>query len=250
MKPNRRLLEAWQNGVRLRDAWWTFAESPKKQLFLEMESEGLHLELERSLKQDLTDRLYAGEFYAIGVESEGGGGPVYIPEYYFLKTAEIDWDKGTVAALDKEFYHVAVEGKREPADQTLTGPALVDPRLTQTHLELEPEDETLPSEPVPSSESLNQGERQSRDEASPSEPAPSRKRPTGRPPLVPMVREVIRELVSNDAFAGLDKWEIERRIRRKARERFPTFFPKPDRPTKNTINKALRLVGWPAPPMK
>jgi hypothetical protein len=250
MKPNRRLLEAWQNGVRLRDAWWTFAESPKKQLYLELESEGLHLELQRSLKQDLMEQLYAGQLSAIGVESENGGGPAYIPGYYFLKTAKIDWDKDTVAALDKEFYHVAVEGEREPADQTLTGPALVDPRPIQTHLELEPEDETLPSEPAPSSESLNQGERPSRDEASPSEPAPSRKRPTGRPPLVPMVREVIRELVSNVAFTGLAKWEIERLIRRKARERFPTWFPKPDRPTRNTINKALRLEGCPTPPTK
>jgi hypothetical protein len=57
MKLNRRLLEAWQNGVPLRDAWWTFAERSKKQLLLELESEGLHLELQRSLKQDLTDRL-------------------------------------------------------------------------------------------------------------------------------------------------------------------------------------------------
>jgi hypothetical protein len=107
MKPNRRLIEAWQKGVPLCDAWWAFAEPPKNQLFLEMESEGLHLELERSLKQDLTDRLYAGQPCAIGVESESGGGPVYIPEYYFLKTAKIDWVKGTLAALDKEFYHVA-----------------------------------------------------------------------------------------------------------------------------------------------
>jgi hypothetical protein len=161
MKPNRRLLEAWQTGVPLRDAWWTFAEPPKKQLFLELESEGLHLELQRSLKQDLRDRLYAGQLCAIGVESESGGGPVYIPEYYFLKTAKIDWEKGTVAALDKEFYHVAVEGERQPADEAPTGPGLVDPRLIQSQLELEPVAESLPDEP-----------------------APSRKRPTGRPPLV------------------------------------------------------------------
>jgi hypothetical protein len=250
MKPNRRLLEAWQNGVRLRDAWWTFAESPKKQLYLELESEGLHLELQRSLKQDLMEQLYAGQLSAIGVESENGGGPAYIPGYYFLKTAKVDWDKDTVAALDKEFDHVAVEGEREPAGQTLTGPALVDPRLIQTHLELEPEDETLPSEPVPSSESPNQGERQSRGEASPSEAAPSRKRPTGRPPLVPKVREVIGDLMGIDAFTGLAQWEIERLIRRKARERFPTWFPKRDRPTRNTINKALRLEGWPTPAKK
>jgi hypothetical protein len=227
MKPNRRRLKAWQNGVPLRDAWWTFAEPSKKQLFLELESEGLHLELQRSLKQELTDRLYAGQLCAIGVESESGGGPVYISEYYFLKAAKIDWETGTVAALDKEFYHVAVEGERQPADEAPTRPGLVDPRLIQSQLELEPVAESLPGEP-----------------------ARPHKRLMGRPPLVPIVCEVISELMSRDAFTGLAKWEIERLIRRKARERFPTSFPKPDRPTKNTINKALSLAGWPPPPTK
>jgi hypothetical protein len=227
MKSNRRLLKAWQSGVRLRDAWWTFAEPRQKQLFLELKSEGLHLELERSLKQDLTDRLYASQLFAIGVESEGGGGPVYIPECYFLKTAKIDWDKDTVSALYKEFFHVTVEGEREPADEALTGPALVDPLPIQSQLELESVAGSLSGES-----------------------APSRKRPTGRPPLVPKVREVVGDLMSNAAFNGLAQWEIERLIRREARERFPTWFPKPDRPTRNTINKALRLEGWPTLPTK
>jgi hypothetical protein len=88
------------------------------------------------------------------------------------------------------------------------------------------------------------------EDTAPTEPSPSGERPMGRPPLVPKVREVIRELMGRHEFTGLDKWEIERLIRRKARERFPTSFPKPDRPTKNTINKAPRLEGWPPPPAK
>jgi hypothetical protein len=248
MKQNRRLFEAWQNGARLRDAWWTFAEAPKKQLFLELESEGLHIELQSSLKQHLTDRLYAGQLCAIGVESESGGGPVYIPSYYFLKTAKIDWDNDTVAALEKEFYHVSVDANA--AQDAPTRPRLVGPRPTQPQAELEQAAETPPGVPAPLSEPLNQGERPARDEAIPSEPSPSDKRKMGRPPLVPMVCEVIRELVSRNAFTGLAKWEIERLIRRKARERFPTSFPKPDRPTTNTINKALSLAGWPPPPSK
>src|ERR1700679_656262 len=125
MKPNR--LEAWRNGVRLRDAWWTFAEPSQKQLLLELKSEGLHFELEHSLKQDLVKRLYVGELFAIGVENKSGAGPVYIPEYYFLKSAELDWDEGTVAALDKEFYHVTVKGERKPAQQAATDAELLDP---------------------------------------------------------------------------------------------------------------------------
>jgi hypothetical protein len=250
MKPNGRLIEAWQSGLQLREAWWKFAEPSQKQLFLELESEGLHVELERSLKQDLMDRLYAGEISAIGVENKSGGGPAYIPEYYFLKTAEIHWDEGTVAALDKEFYHVTVKGERKSAEQAATRPGLVDPRLSQSEQELEPASEKLLSEPAPSNEPLSQGKRQSQYEALPSEPAESDNRKMGRPPLIPLVCEVIRELMSRDAFTGLAKWEIESLIRRKARERFPIWFPKRDRPTKNTINKALGLVGWPPPPMK
>jgi hypothetical protein len=227
MAVNKRLLEAWQNGVPLRDAWWTFAEVREKQLFLELESEGLHLEMVQSLKDELLDRLYAGQLSAIGVKSDGGGGPVYIQRHYFMKTAKIDWDKDTVGALEKVFHHVAVEGERQLAGQALTELGLVDPRPRQSQPELEPAAETRLSEP-----------------------APSRERPMGRPPLVPKVCEVIRELMDRDEFTGLAQWEIERLIRRKARERFPTWFPKSDRPTRNTINKALRLEGWPPPPAK
>ncbi len=67
----------------------------------------------------------------------------------------------------------------------------------------------------------------------------------GRPALVPKIREVIRELMALDEFANLTQGEIERLVLRKARERFPTSFPKPNRPAKNTINKALGLEGWP-----
>jgi len=219
------LLAAWRNGVPLADAWLVFAEEPKKESYFAHESEGLHLDSQRALKEDFVDRLYAGQFRAIGVENTSGGGPNYIAKYYFLKTAKIDWDKSVVAALGKEFYHVVVESERELAGEAPTESGFVDRQPIQSQRELEPVREPLPSEPPP-----------------------ARERPMGRPPLVPQVCEVIRELMDRDAFTDLDKWEIERLIQRKARERFPTSFPKPDRPTTNTINKALRLEGWPPPP--
>jgi hypothetical protein len=250
MEPNKQLFEAWQNGVQLGHAWWVFADAQNKKRFrgLQREGGGSHLGLQRSLEIDLVARISGGELQAIGIEDGSDAGPILIPPYYFSKTAEIDWDKETVVALGRKFHEVTVQGEREPLDWVPREPELVDPQL----IRWEPESvaETLASEPAPSSESLNQGERQSPDEASPNEPALSGKRPTGRPPLIPMVRDVIRELMSRDAFTGLAKWEIERLIRRKARERFPTWFPKPDRPTRNTINKALRLEGWPTPPKK
>jgi hypothetical protein len=70
MKQNKQLIEAWRNGVRLRDAWWQFADAPIQKEFLDLKSEELHLDLEHSLKADLTHRLYSGGLRAIGVESE------------------------------------------------------------------------------------------------------------------------------------------------------------------------------------
>lgn len=128
MKQNKQLIEAWRNGVRLRDAWWQFAGAPVQKEYFDLKSEGLHLDLEHSLKVDLTHRLYSGDLRAIGVESESDSGPNYIPNHYFLKTVKIDWDKDTVAALDKEFYNVAVQSEREPFDEVSSEAEVVDPR--------------------------------------------------------------------------------------------------------------------------
>jgi hypothetical protein len=250
MEPDKQLLEAWDNGVALGDAWWAFADADNKKRFRELQRErtGSHLGLQRSLEIDLVARVSAGELQAIGIE--GGSDPrlVSIPQYYFSKRAEIDWDEETIAAFGKKFHEVRVQGPREPQDTVLTEPEIVDPRLIRG--ECESADEPLQSEPEPSNEPIVQEGPQSPDRTPPVAPALSDKPRMGRPPLVPMVREVIRELMDCDAFTGLDKWEIERVIRRKARERFPTSFPKPDRPTRNTINKALGLEGWPHPPTK
>ena len=192
---------------------------------------------------DLVARVSAGELQAIGIEGGSDPRPVFIPQYYFSKRAEIDWDEETIAAFGKKFHEVRVQGPREPQDTVLTEPEIIDPRLIRG--EWESADEQLPSEPVPSNEPIVQEGPQSPDRTPAVAPARSDKRKIGRPALVPLVCDVIRELTRRNAFAGLAKWEIDRLIRRKAREDFPTFFPKPDRPTKNTINKALRTEGWP-----
>ena len=200
-----------------------------------------HRGLQLSLEEDLIARISAGELQAFGFEGGSDAGPALIPQRYFWRTEEIDWEKETVTSLGKKFYHVAIQGEREPEDAWTMAPEPIDPLLI--HKESEPPDEALPGLSEPSSDPLAQTKPEAADE--------ERHKPRmGRPPLAPMVCEVIRELVSRDAFTGLDKWEIERLIRRKARERFPTWFPKPDRPTRNTINKALRLEGWPTPPKK
>jgi hypothetical protein len=142
------LIEAWQNGVPLRHAWYPFAEASEQQLFLELESEGLHLEFVQSLKDKLIDGLYAGQFRAIGVENESGGGPIYIANYYFLKTAKIDWDKSTVAALGKQFHHVTVRSERDQADKDFAEKELVGPALAR--LEPEPVLHLPPTQQSPS----------------------------------------------------------------------------------------------------
>jgi hypothetical protein len=133
------LLAASQDGVPLADAWLILAGEPKKQSYFVHESEGLHLELRHSLKEDLVDRLYAGQLRAIGVENASRGGPDYIPKYYFLKTAEMDWDKSIVAALGKEFHHVTVCSEGDQAHKVFAVTGLADPLLIQPQLEPVPQ---------------------------------------------------------------------------------------------------------------
>jgi hypothetical protein len=268
MGPEKQLLEAWKRGEPLGHAWLRLADKENKRRYHEARRKGFHSSIQISLEMDLMARLEEGELQAIGIE--GGNNPslVLIPQFFFSKTAKIDLDAGTVTDLGKKFHQVRViEGPREAEDVPSTGPGpiqIIDPKLIrgdwETAAESVPSEdepankapiqaeqelvgETLSSEPEPPNGRLIPSERKPTEEATANEQASSNKRGMGRPPLVPKVCEVIRELIGRGEFAGLDKWEIERLIRRKARERFPTWFPKPDRPTKNTINKALRLEG-------
>jgi hypothetical protein len=233
MKPDKELLAAWQNGVPLRDSWYAFARPHEKQLFLELESEGLHLEFVQSLKANLIDRLYAGELRAIGVKDERNSGPIYIPKYYFLKVAKIDWDKDSLAALGEEFYNVAVQIRQGQAEEVFAGARRTDPEFVE-------------------------GTQESLSETSPIDAAitiqPSRKPEAderrGRRSVIPEVRMVIRDLMAAGQFAGLRKGAIERLVANAARERFRELFPVSTQPSRNVIYRALREEGWPPPPRK
>jgi hypothetical protein len=241
MAPNKQLLEAWQNGVAFRHAWWALADERTKKRFLELRrsGDGSHGGLQRSLEIDIVDRLEAGQLKAIGIEDGRDPRPVFIASYYFSKVAEIDWDMDTVEAFGKKFYEVRVRHDRKPRE-ALTNSEALDLRL----LPSEPADEKLPIEPTV------QAGPQSPNEPPSGGSAPAVRPKMGRPLLVGKVREVVRELIDRDEFAHLTKGGIERLVFHKARERFPTSFPTKNRPSKNTINKALRLEEWPPPPKK
>jgi hypothetical protein len=142
MAQNKRLLEAWHNGVPLHDAWWTFAESQKKDLFISLESEGLHLHMLQSLKYELLDCLYTGKLYAFGVEGQSDSGPTRIPPHHFLRAAKIDWDRDYVASVDKEFHNVTVQSEREQTVRALTETQPADLGV------VDPELERVPQPPV------------------------------------------------------------------------------------------------------
>ena len=131
MKPNKRLVEAWGEGVPLREAWWAFADPQKKELYINLESEGLHLDMLQSLKDEVVDGLYTGHLDAFGVEIQTGNEPIHIPEYYFIRTATIDRVKDTVSAFEKEFHNVRVKSKHEQSDEPRTEAELAEPTPTQ-----------------------------------------------------------------------------------------------------------------------
>jgi hypothetical protein len=174
MEPDKQLLKAWQKGVALGHAWWAFADTENKKRFRELQRKGggSHLGLQRSLEIDLAARISASELKALGIEHGSDAGPIFIPQYYFSKTAEIDWDKEIVAALGKKFYEVRIheESKLTEIDEPVeSGP--LDPQPTQG--ERGPLTETFPSDPAPSTKPPVDEELESADESSQSEPEPA-----------------------------------------------------------------------------
>jgi hypothetical protein len=179
MEQNKSLFEEWESGVGLGRAWWAFASTQNRNRIRELQRTGQHLGLQLSLEDDLIARISAGELRAFGFEGgSGDAGPVLIPQRYFWRKEEIDWDKETVAAIGKKFHEVRVRGEREPADEWTTKQEPTDPWPIRK--EPESSDETLPSEPEPLNDPPARTEIESGDEA-------LRKPLIGRPPLVPMV---------------------------------------------------------------
>jgi hypothetical protein len=120
MEPDKQSLEAWENGVALGDAWWAFANAGNKRRFRELQGEGrgAHLEIQYTLEINLIARLEEGRLQAYGIEDSSDVGPTPIANYYFSKTAKLDYVNDTVTALGKKFYEVRVRGERESTDET------------------------------------------------------------------------------------------------------------------------------------
>ncbi len=181
MKPNKQLLEAWENAVALGSAWLVFAYAKNKERYHELRREGEHHGLQSHMERELIWRICDGDFQAFGIEHGSDAGPIPIPKYNFSKTVVVDWNWETVEAFGKKFHEVRVQGERErePADEArLSGPLpIIDPReisaqrererlqgipesaLTvswQPQGEQEPPHESPPSEPVQSDEPLTE----------------------------------------------------------------------------------------------
>jgi hypothetical protein len=200
MKQNMQMSEAWETGVGLGRAWWTFADAQNKRRIRELQREGAHLGLQCSLQDNLVARISAGELQAIGIEGGSGTEPSLIPQRYFWRP-EIDWEKETVESLGKKFFEVRVQGERGPADVAVTEPQLVDPRL----IEREPESavETLPNKPAASYTAPIQGAREPGAETPLSEPTPKKLEETpapsrgrGRPSKTPEIEQAIDILLA------------------------------------------------------
>jgi hypothetical protein len=285
MEPDKRLLEAWENGVALGDAWWDFADHENKKLFRERQDKGrdFHLEIQYTLEIDLIARLEDGKLQAYGVEKGSDVGPIPIAKYYFSRTAKLDYVNDTVTALGKKFYEVRVQGEREPTEETRPSErevsvppgVMIDPveisiqrkrerererlepsaarTFNEPHEimgqgEREPPHDAHSSEPVPSGESSETADREAqepRQKTLPTEPASLNRPKMGRPPSFPKIREVVRELIGGNEFDNLSKKEIVNLIRRKANLRFPSSFPKSSQPSINKINEALKAERWP-----
>lgn len=111
--------------------------------------------------------------------------------------------------------------------------------LTLIDVQSDSVDETPPSESRPSNDRSDQVEQFGLSDAETQKPR------MGRPPVLPMVRMVIRELIDCNSFRKLSKKQIEACVRDEAHTRFPDLFRSSSQPARNTTNRALKLEGWP-----
>jgi hypothetical protein len=255
MEPDEHLLEAWENGVALGDAWWAFADLQKKKRFRELQQAASpsdpapHMGFRHGLEDEVISRLSSGELQAFGIEIRSAGELIAISKNYFWKGAKIDFDNDTVASLGRKFGQVTVQGKREPIVETLPEVLVADPRLIRS--DRVPDEATTEAELIdPRAVIHGASEMPPREPAQIAKPASSNKPNKGRPPVIPEVREVVRELMARDRFTGLRTGEIERLVATTSRDRFPKLFPKPTQPSRNVIYRALREEGWSPPPAK
>jgi hypothetical protein len=269
------LLALWQEGVPLGNAWLVFTDERNTTRFFELQRTNSHLELQRLLKAELMGRLRDGKRRALGVQEGSDPRLVVIPQYYFSKNAEVDWEKDKITAAGKVFHEVIVRWEREPPDEGQPpkptrwihpgeleallerGPPREPEPFPGEHWEWEPLDETPPSEPseltvqnagdAPRSEPQPaKGQTPLINPAADTEPADkskARKR-IGRPPLVPKLQKLVRELINQGKFEGKSKKDITALVGEKARERFKSDFYGPNLPSKPTIYAAIVAEGW------
>jgi hypothetical protein len=152
MEPNE-LLEAWENGVALGDAWWAFADTRNKKRFRELQQAASpadlapHMGFRHALEEEVIGRLCSGELQAFGIEFGSAGEPIAIPKNYFWKGAEINLDNDTVAALGRKFGQARVQGNPEPVAEALPGVVAIDPQQIPAEVKLPNKLRAVPDEP-------------------------------------------------------------------------------------------------------
>jgi hypothetical protein len=223
------LFTQWQEGVLLGAAWLVYADERDSTRFFELRRIGSHLELQSFLQGHLMGRLRDGTLQALGIQEGSDAGPIQIPQYYFSKTAQVDWEKDIVAAIGKTFHEVRVKWAREPPDPTR--PVQPTRWIHQRELEAlselgpptEPEgfidpseqgewespDETLPRNAKPPNNPEVERELQSTNEALPSQPAPEKheeahspSKVRGRPSKTPEIESAIEILLERGVDLG------------------------------------------------
>jgi hypothetical protein len=214
------LLALWLEGVPLGNAWLVFTDERNTARFYELIRTDSHLELQRRLKSDLVGHLRDGKRRALGVQEGSDPRLIVIPQYYFSRTAEVDWEKDKITAAGKTFHNVIVQWEREPPDegQPRKPTRWIHPRELEALLEAGPPsepgpvpgeqwdweslDETLPNERESWVEPLTQAKLEAAKETPQSEPTPEKfgqvpsPLKVGRPSKAPEIEQAIELLLA------------------------------------------------------
>lgn len=214
----------WSGGEKLNFAWRVV---PCDDLQTEYDASGDNFQRREAaifaLKRELIDRLFRGEYAALGIKTEpvSGAKVESIPTRFFARWEFVEWDADRVRAYGHTFEDVRVaglpHGTRPDARQRAeaTGAAVA----TEA-------DVGRPGSTVIDS---------NRPEAAP--------KPMGRPSVMRDLQQVISDLAGEAKLDVIPSQRIAR-ITERARRDYPNVFRGPSSPAPNTVRKALRLLGY------
>lgn len=216
--------ENWRNGDPLDFAWFSALDENRRNEFRSDggESENKSHFIKSVMQLDTRQLLSEFKLLAFGIRTIGNSDlkPELIPHIMFAAPeVKIDWDNSIIDGLGRRYESVRLCRQPDEISQNV--------EFKNRSNQLQEIFEITDNISIDLSENFQNGD----------------KKKIGRPPVVDLIREIVRDLISNSSFKSKLRKEQIDLIRDIAQEKFPNNFPKLTQPSRSKILEALKAEG-------